>query len=180
MTFVPGATRRTLAPRTVVFPYSPACDTYAMNAWGQAAPAGAAWPLANLAIGVPFEVTEQCIAYEVFWATGTGTGGNADVGIYDTAGNRLASTGTTARGSASSWVNTNWTDYTLEVGQYYLAMAANGVETYVSWAPAAGGCESMGVVEATSSFVLPNPITWSRTTRAYIPNFGLNLRSVAL
>lgn len=166
--------RTTIGPAT----WSGICDQ--LMGWDTAAPVGNAWPLTNLGLFIPFQTNQRAIAYSVFWATGTGAGGNADVGIYDTAGNRLASTGTTARGAASSWISTDWTDYTIEPGRYYLGMSTDGVLNYISWAGVTSGLlEASGVCEATSAFVLPNPVTLVRTTRAFIPMVGLNLKSVA-
>ena len=178
MTFTAAASKRIFDHRSTIHPYSPQADTWALLAWGQAAPSAAGWPLANLALFFPFEVLDTSIIYECFYATGTLTGGNLDIGLYDMTGARLTSTGTTARGTASSWITIGLTDYTISPGQYYAAMSADGTNNYVAWAPVAGACESMGMCEMTSAFVLPATATLARTTRAYVPIFGFNLRSL--
>ena len=58
----------------------------------------AAYPAANVAIFVPMEILQRAIVYEVFWETGSAPTGNIDIGIYDRAGTRLASLGSTAIG----------------------------------------------------------------------------------
>lgn len=138
-----------------------------------------AWPLANLAIYMPIYINETVILYEVGFGTGLTSGGNWDVGIYDTAGTRLQSTGTTVR-TASAWNVSNWTDLTLQPGWYYAAMSADGTNNYSGVAPAAGLCEAMGICEQTTAFVLPATATLARTTRAFIPQVSFACRSVAL
>lgn len=141
--------------------------------------ASAAWPLANLAIYVPLYINETVTLYEVGFGTGATAGGNWDIGIYDSAGTRLQSTGTQAR-TASAWNVNNWTDLTLQPGWYYAAMAANGTNNYSGIVPAAGICESIGICEQQTAFVLPATATLTRTTRAFIPSITFALRSVAL
>lgn len=152
-------------------------EGYAAYATGAAA--STAWPLANLALFLPVYIPQRCIAYSVGFGTGATAGGNWDIGIYDLAGNRLKSTGTQSR-TASAWNSNDWADYTMEPGWYYVAMSADSTANYSGLAPAAGLCESLGVCEMQSAFVLPNPATLVRTTRAFIPSFSINLRSVAL
>lgn len=145
-------------------------------------PASATYPLTNLALYVPFSVSKVVTAYEGWALCGTGTGGNFDVGIYSSAGVRIASSGATAR-TASSIVNTSgMANTTLVPGvRYYMAFSADdAAETYIAGARVAGIYEAMGILESTSSYVLPTNPTLSRTTRAYLPVFGLNLHTVTV
>jgi hypothetical protein len=113
--------------------------------------------------------------------TGTGAtaGGNFDIGLYDMAGTRLQSTGSTAR-TASAWNAVNWADLTVGPGWYYAAMAANGVDLYSGVAPAAGLAQAVGVLEQATAFALPATATFAITTRAMIPTISFQLRSVAI
>jgi hypothetical protein len=148
------------------------------NAGGN--PATAAYPLANLALYVPFSVSETVTAYEGWVVTGI-TAGNFDIGIYDAAGARLTSSGATAKVVSDVTNTTAMTNQVLTPGvYYYMAFASDGTTNFFSTAPAAGLCESWGILESTTSYVLPASPTLSRTTRAYIPHFGLNLYTVAL
>lgn len=150
----------------------------AVKQWAQ--PASAAYPLANLAIYVPFSVSEVETVTEAWVHTGATAGGNWDIGIYDAAGARLTSTGSVARTVSVVDNSTTLTDVTLIPGvRYYMAFAGNGTNNYVAGTHAAGLYEACGVLESTTSFVLPSSPTLSRTTRAYVPHFGLNLGSVA-
>ena len=177
----PAPVRKRVLHRGLVAPQSHLSDVRAsLEAYGANAAASMAWPLANLALGYPFQVNETVTVYSMWLATGGTAGGNFDLGIYDLAGNRLVSTGTTARTVNAHTDVTALTDTVLTPGHYYAMMAADGVENYAGWTMvAAGNNEAQGYVEATSSFVLPNPITLARTTRTQIPYFGLNFYSAA-
>jgi len=180
MTFAPNVPVETLHLRPNLNPWSVTADTQGLVLWqGGGGAAAVAWPLANLAMGWTFQINERQILYEAFYGSGTIAGGNLDIGIYDMAGTRLASTGTQVR-ATSAHTNINWTDLTLEPGQYVAAMSADSTANYAGWIPLAGLCEATGVWEAATSFVLPATITWVRTTRAFIPYFGFNSNSVSL
>ena len=151
------------------------------SAFTFASPASAGYLLANLAIYVPFSVSETVTAYEGWVITGTISSGNFDIGIYSAAGSRLTSSGSTAKPASAVANTTTMTNYTLVPNtRYYMAFSADGTNNYFATTQVAGICEAMGVLESTSSFVLPASPSLSRTTRAYIPQFGLNLYTVAL
>lgn len=142
--------------------------------------ASTAWPLANLAIYVPLFVNETCTVYEAGVGTGATAGGNYDIGLYDTAGNLLVSSGTQGR-SASTWEVAPLTDTELQPGWYYAAMSADGTNNYSGTTTfTAGTCEALGICEQTSAFVLPSTATLTRTTRAFVPSISFAVRSVAL
>jgi hypothetical protein len=61
-----------------------------------------------------------------------------------------------------------------------MAFAADSTANYLASTSVAGLHEAQGVLESTTSYVLPTSPTMSRTTRAYIPQFGLNLYTVDL
>lgn len=157
-------------------------ETFApiLDSRGDGGPNSLAWPLANLALFLPFATARKMTVSEVWWWNGTTAGGNVDVGIYDRAGTRIQSLGSTARGSVSTVVSsTTWTDLILEAGEYYMAFAVNGTNNIQATGSAAGLCEALGICEMTSAFALPATATLSRTTRAYIPAFGLRCSTVA-
>lgn len=143
--------------------------------------ASTAWPLANLALYVPFYVNEAVTVYEAGVGTGATAGGNYDIGIYTTAGVRLVSSGTQGR-TASTWEVAPLTDTELQPGWYYAAMSADGTNNYSGNASiTAGHCEAMGIIEQGSAFTLPDPATLTtRTTRAFVPAITFAVRSIAL
>lgn len=156
-------------------------DTFGEVTTYNTAPGSTAYPLANLAFYVPFSVSGPCTAREGWCVTGATAGGNFDIGIYDSAGSRLTSSGSTARTASAINNTTAMTDYDLKPGlRYFMAFSADGTNNYFGGSQAAGIYESHGVLESTSSFVLPASPTLSRTTRAFLPLFGLNLYTVTL
>jgi len=151
-----------------------------MQGWSGGAASAIAWPTANLAIGYPFQVTEIVTVYGAWYAAGGTAGGNLDIGIYDLAGNRIVSTGTTARTISAHTEITALTDTVLTPNHYYATMAADTTNLYTGWTwAAAGNAEAQGFVEAAASFVLPSTITFSRSAQTFQPHFGFNFYSVA-
>lgn len=148
--------------------------------WSGNTPTGTAWPLANKAIGIPFQVTETVTAYTFGAGTGATAGGNFDIAIYSGT-TRVVSLGSTAR-TASAWTTYDIADTVLSPGTlYYLAMAADGVDSYSAWATTqVYFAEACGIVEALAAFPLPNPITWTLPTGTFVPAPLINLRSVAV
>jgi hypothetical protein len=137
--------------------------------------------VANLAVFIPFGVAQPFLVREVFWQNGSAAGSNIDVGLYDTAGNRLASLGSTAQGTASAVVTSAaFTDYTLAPGDYYLAFAAVGTTNVAGgWAITANVSAAFGVGQMATAMALPNPATIVPLTNAVLPYVGLNGYTVA-
>jgi len=162
---------------------SPPCDCAIPRLvfGGTASGASTAWPAANAGLFFPVEIIERCVAYGAFTASGITAGGNFDLGIFDTTGNKLASTGATAR-VASSWQSVAMADYTWEPGDYYIGMACDTTGTIIATAPAAGLCEAMGVAKDDTAYSsgLSATVTYVRTTYAYVPVFGFETQSVPI
>lgn len=146
------------------------------------APAGAAWPAANDAIFVPFRLPAPRLVYKMACGTGTLTTGNFDLGIYDEFGNRLVSTGSTAKTTASSERVIDVTDTLLLPGLYYMAMAANGTDAYVATVPTSAAAvpvtQLMGVRKMATAFALPATATLATVTAAYVPLIAAYVVSV--
>lgn len=144
-----------------------------LGAFNSQGVAGVAWPLANLALFIPVEVTEAIVLTGIYWATGGTAGGNLDIGLYNEDGTKVVSHGTVARGTVNS-LNSSFalTDTTVGPGRYFMAMSADSTNIYNAAVPAAGLLEALGVCEMQTAFVLPSPATLVRTTRAYAPIFG--------
>lgn len=141
------------------------------------ASASGAWPANNRAIFVPFELAVHATFYKAWTNIGTSSG-NIDFGIYDLAGNRLGSAGSTASPGTGFHI-VDISDTTLQPGNYYMAMAASTTGFLPSrWAsPALQIMTSFGLGDMASALALPNPATIAVATSAYIPLFGLIGRS---
>lgn len=140
---------------------------------GVSAGVSTAWPAANRAIFIPFRISRMYTITQAVVGCGSVAGGNFDVGVYDTAGNKLTSSGATAR-TANVEVVANFTDVTLGPGVYYMAMAADGTNNYTALSPAqAGLVKAMGIKEAGTSYTLPSTVTYATVSSAFIPSFAI-------
>jgi hypothetical protein len=166
-------------------PEYPLFNISALDALGSgarfAADAAAGYPLANLALFIPFSVSIPVIPITGWAYCGTIAGGNFDIGVYDTAGTRLVSSGATARAASTVVSTATLTATTLFPDRwYYMAFSADATSNYFSSASIAGIWATQGLVEATTAYVLPASVTFAVTTRAYCPMFGLNLQTTVL
>jgi hypothetical protein len=142
---------------------------------GLATPATNNFVTVNLAVFIPFGVPEAVTITKLFWGNGAAVAGNLDAGIYDTAGNRLVSTGTTAQSGTTTLQVIDVTDTTLARGLYYLAFASDtsGItQKVIAALPAAGIPQSFGLLQMASAFVLPNPATFAKYASAFVPLVG--------
>lgn len=145
------------------------------------APAAAAWPAANLALFVPFRLAVPVTIYKMVIGAGTTATGNFDVGIYDSDGDRIVSSGTTGKGASTEHV-LDITDTQVGPGLYYLAMSADGTNNYAMVLPSGSApvpvqkARLAGVLQAGGSFVLPATSTLAATTSSLIPNIAAYLR----
>lgn len=141
-------------------------------------PGAAAWPASGLVIYIPFWVPEPMLVTKMMWVNGANAG-NVDLGIYAEDGTLLVSSGSIAPAGGAIVQVTDVADTLLARGRYYMAMVADTVTTLTlgRYAPAAGLCQAMGLLEQ-ASVTLPlstgaSPATFAKYTRAYVPMFGL-------
>lgn len=141
------------------------------------APAAANWPSANLGIYVPFELPNAVTVTSGFYYSNATTG-NIDIGVYNGAGTRLVSAGSTA--GATGWVNVTLTSTLLQPGRYYMAFARSATASTFRVAAATPIDAAMGVKQQASALALPGTATFADAATGYIPVFGLSISSVAL
>lgn len=146
--------------------------------------ASAAYPLANLAIFVPFALEDPYDVTQMFVINGATVGGNVDVGIYAEDGTCLRAKGTTAQAGTSVPQTFNIDDITLPPGQYYMAVALDvSAGTPTLFRGTFGGAATVGafcgIAEQTSAFPLPMAATLATfATANYIPLIGITGRSL--
>lgn len=136
------------------------------------------WPSANQAFFVPIVVPRSLTVVKMFWVNGAAVSGNVDTGIYDVAGNRLVSIGTTAQAGTSAIQIVDTTDLALAPGRYYLALACdNTTATFArSGTPGATMIRAAGCYQMATAFVLPDPVTFAASTSATtVPLFGASM-----
>lgn len=141
-------------------------------------PGSNTWPVANKAIFVPFLVQAPMVAVKMFTLNGATAAGNQDVGIYDVAGNRLVSIGSTAQAGTNAMQVHDITDTALSPGRYYMALVNSGTTgTYAAKTSiVAAACGGGGLLQMATALPLPDPATYAAASSAYFPFFGLTAR----
>lgn len=139
---------------------------------------------ANRAFYVPVIVPEGCTARKVFYVTGGTTTGaaNVDMGIYNTSGTRLVSTGSTAynQNNNNTFTVIDIADTALTAGLYYLAFVISSVSNVHIRRIDLGvmGQASAGVLAESSALPLPSTATWViPTTDQLVPLIGILVQS---
>lgn len=133
------------------------------------------WPANNRAFYVPIRTDVTTTYARGVVINGTNATGNADVGIYNAAGSRLASSGSTARTGTTALDFYPTTDLVLPPGFYYLGLVLssttgqvqNLVPATVALARATGTLQ-----EDLGGTTLPSSMTGVSVTSAFIPIFG--------
>lgn len=144
-------------------------------------PLSVGWPSANLAIFVPIQLAVPVIVYKLAIGAGTTATGNFDVGIYDVGGNRIVSSGATAKVANTENI-LDIADTRIGPGLYYLAMAADGTNNYIMITPSGTSpvplqkARLYGVMGAATSYVLPATVTFAAAAFAPIPMIAAYLR----
>ena len=158
-----------------ITPWSAQSLGVALFTSGQAPPTSQNFVTANLAVFIPFGVSEAVTITKIFWGNGSTVAGNIDAGIYNPAGTRLVSSGTTLQAGTQSAQVVDVTDTALPRGIYYLALASDtsgATQKVYAVVPAAGIPQSLGLLQMAAAFVLPSSATFAAYTSAFIPLVG--------
>lgn len=133
--------------------------------------ATAVWGAANGAYYQPFTIDEHQTITQLAWFNGTAVSGNCDIGVYDWAGTRLVSIGSTAQSGTSTVQAVNIADTALSPGDYYLGMSMDNVTGQVFRLSIHHSlCIAAGMkVQATGAFPLPATATFSDPTVSFNP-----------
>jgi hypothetical protein len=147
--------------------------------WSNTTPNSTTYPTANLAIYMPFRLPTPTLIAQLFCSNGTAVSGNVDVGIYDEAGTRLVSSGSTAQAGTSTNQAFNITDMTIGPGLFYLAVAMdNTTGTLFATTASALNLKFMGFAQEASAFPLPATATFATNAGTFMPIIGFTSRSV--
>lgn len=139
----------------------------------------AVWPSANRALFFPFYLGARMTATKIAWINGAAVSGNCDAGIYDLAGTRLVSSGSTAQAGTSAIQTVDITDTILSPGTYYMALAVdNTTAAFMRVGPNALLLAGAGVAQMATAFPLPDPATLAVVAAAYLPYMGVSFRTV--
>ncbi len=124
------------------------------------------WPTASMAFGFLFGITETRTYAGAIWVNGAAVSGNVDVGIYDLAGNRKTSCGSTAQSGISAVQKQGFTaSVTLTPGFYYLLMVIDNI-TGTVWSSTTTLYNNLtgATKQVASAFVLPATVTYAEPT----------------
>jgi len=136
----------------------------------------AAWPAANDALFVPFNLSRPAFVQRMYVANGATASGNIDVGIYTYDGGRIVSIGSTAQAGTSALQFFNITDTLLKPDRYYMAVAKNDTTgTVRRFNTTIIRQQQMGVVKMATAFALPAVATFATVTATVIPLVGMEL-----
>lgn len=131
-------------------------------------PASGPWFGANSAVAYPFRMSYPVIAKQLCIYNGSAAGGQVDLGLYDSAFVRLASTGSTGGTGNNLWQFIDITDVTLLAGKlYYLAAARDNTTANRQRFGGNGGAPGgilTGTLSGASQFPLPDPLVVSTNT----------------
>jgi len=133
-----------------------------------------AWPSASRAVFIPFTISERHTYLRACLANGATLSGNFDIGVYSMAGTRLFSTGTTAQAGSASLMRVVTINWTLDPGNYYLALVVdNTTATVIATPPSASNLRSNGCKQMAAAFVLPSTATFAAYASGFLPVFGI-------
>ena len=138
------------------------------------------YPVANLAIFMPFRIGIPITVKQLFSYNGLVAAGNIDMGIYDRNGVRLVSAGSTAQAGTSDLQAFNITDTQIGPGLFYIAIAKDDIvgtliriTTGASW-----NWQVLGLAQQASAFPLPATATFAAYGQLLCPFIGLSTRDV--
>jgi hypothetical protein len=142
--------------------------------------------VALLGVFVPIQIDTPCTIVEWWWQNGTlTTAHNVDFGLYREDFTKIQTLGGTVGATTASTIinTTTWTDLAVAPGDYFMAFADDSVRNITTSADALGIYESEGCFEQSglsAGPTLPATATPVLYNRAFLPNFGMNLYTVAV
>jgi hypothetical protein len=140
-----------------------------------------AWPTANKAILVTFSIFKRTRFQRMFIMNGNTASGNFDIGVYDHSLRKIVASGSTAQ-SGGNTIQAVSLDFTLDPGNYYMALAMNNTSGSV-WGGVVDSSSQLGFNNSiyravTSSFPLPDTLGSPNDFSVFIPAMGLSQRTV--
>lgn len=170
-------------PGPIITPWSPESIGEPLTKTNQllSNAASAVYVAADLAVFVPFVLPERATVCKLLTWNGTVAADNVDVGIYSEDGRRILSTGPTAQAGTNNRQEFDVTDTPLGPGLFFMAVAMSGttgalfrLATGIPILRLAGVVQQAGLTSGT----LPATLTRATVANAYLPVFGVALRSV--
>ena len=153
--------------------HSPECLGSHLAAIEEGGSVNTGYPAANRAIFLPFTLWRTEIVTKIVIVPGATPSGNVDVGLYDIAGTRLVSSGSTVKGAAATPQALDIADTILGPGLFYMAIAQDGTTQLLAQSPAAVlSLQGWGMAQQATAFPLPATATFATISTAFIPTMG--------
>ena len=131
------------------------------------------WGTANRALFYPVTISESGTFAYAWICNGATQSGNIDIGVYDAAGVRLTSTGSTVLSGANALQRIDLPAVTLSAGVTYYVGASVDNTTAVFLGAGCGNARMLGMNQATSSFPLPSSVTYATSSFNVFVYFGI-------
>lgn len=139
------------------------------------APVSVAWPTANQAIYLPFAIPSTATFKRGYVYNGATAAGSWDVGIYNEAGTRLASSGAVVMAGINVIQVLSLTaNVTLTPGRYYMGLS-NTLATATVFGNAVNVTyRRSGLYTQATANPLPSTATFATWTSQILPYFGIS------
>ena len=169
-----------MEPLVAINPSSPESINVGSSPNGIANASSGAYPASNRAIFIPFYVSKPTVIINAFAYNGATASGNLDIGIYDIAGTKLVSTGSTAQTGTNAIQTIALTSTEIGPGVFYLAIAMdNTTGTLFRQTFGVARLDQVtGIAQMASAFTLPATATFASVASDFVPLFGISTRSV--
>ena len=139
-------------------------------------PSADVWPVADLALYIPFVLHNDQTVKRMLVEIGASSG-NLDAGIYTEGATRKVSIGSTVVGTTNDVQELDIGDIFLVAGRYYMALVFDNATASVPRYAVLGYKNRMvGIKEETSAFPLPATATFAEhVDRNYLPSVAVTL-----
>lgn len=142
--------------------------------------ASVAWTTANQARYVPFWIPSPFTVVKLLAYNGGTTGGNTDIGVYDSNGVEKISIAAAAQTGTNVWQEFDVADTILLPGLYYVGLLnTTTTGTYFAWANLPYGKAAGVFSQAVGAGTLPSPTaTFAALDAAVVPVVGMSSRTL--
>lgn len=128
-----------------------------------AAPASVAPGAAIQSMSALYVRDQPQVIRKVGWYNGATAAGNVELAIYDASLQQVQTTGSVAQAGTNAIQEVNWTDLTLDVGTYYVAIGFDtATATFFCWGLPSGDPLAASTVQnyvKVAGLPLPNPLS---------------------
>lgn len=142
---------------------------------GGAIVASQAFATGSFAVYQPVEIFEPVTIFKMATTNGATVAGNIDLGIYNSSGVKLVSSGSVIHSGTAGIQVVDIADTELLPGLYYMALAFSNITgTFAVFSEDAGIIRSSGVFQQGNAFPLPDIASFSAYNVAFVPIISMS------